>query len=79
MVGKLWFGKPRVDFEVLVLINEGTSSPDCGTYALKRFFIDYEVKNNKKVKENLKKCFYMDDLLQSVHNVEKAKVLVRKQ
>ena len=33
--------------------------------------------DNKKVEENLKKGFYVDDLLQSVHNVEKAKVLVK--
>ena len=35
------------------------------------------MKNNRKVVENLKKGFYADDFLQSVHNVEKAKVLVK--
>ena len=55
----------------------GTSSPVCSTYALKRFFIDYEVKNNRKVEKNLKKGLHIYDLLQSVHNVEKAKVLVK--
>ena len=69
--------KPPVDFEMLVHIFGGTPSPAYSTYALKRSFIDYEVKNNKKVEENLKKGFYVDDLLQSVHNVEKAKVLVK--
>ena len=62
---------------MLVHIFGGTSSPACSTYALKRSFIDYEVKNNKDVEENLKEGFYVDDLLQSVHNVEKAKVLVK--
>ena len=69
--------KPPVDYEILVHIFGGTSSPACSTYALKRSFIDYEVKNNKEVEENLKKSFYVDDLLQSVHNMEKAKVLVK--
>ena len=69
--------KPPADFEMLVHIFGGTSSPACSTYTLKRSFIDYEVKNNKDVEENLKEGFYVDDLLQSVHNVEKAKVLVK--
>ena len=69
--------KPPVDYEMLVHIFGGTSSPACSTYALKRSFIDYEVKNNNEVEENLKKGFYVDDLLQSVHNMEKAKVLVK--
>ena len=69
--------KPPADFEMLVHIFGGTSSPTCSTYTLKRSFIDYEVKNNKDVEKNLKEGFYVDDLLQSVHNVEKAKVLVK--
>ena len=55
----------------------GTSSPVCSTYALKGFFIDYEVKNSKKVEKSLKKGFHIYDLFQSVHDVEKAKVLVK--
>ena len=55
--------KPPVDFEMLVHIFGGISSPACSTYALKSSFIDYEVKNNKKFEENLKKGFYVDDLL----------------
>ena len=62
---------------MLVHIFGGISSPACSTYALKSSFVDYEVKNNKKFEENLKKGFYVDDLLQSVHNVERAKVLVK--
>ena len=50
---------------------------DSSTYVLKIYFIDYEVKNNKKGEENLEEGFYVDDLLQSVHNVEKSKVLVK--
>ena len=69
--------KPPVNYEMLVHILGVTFSQACSTYALKRSLIDYEVKNNKKVEENLKKSFYADDLLQSVHNVEKAKVLVK--
>ena len=79
MVGTSRFGKPSIDLKMLVLIVEEISFPAGGTYALKRSFIDYEVNNNKKIKENLKKWFYVDDLLQSVHNVEKAKVLLMKQ
>ena len=67
---------PPVNFEMLVHIFGRTSSPACSIDALKISFIDYEVKNNKKVEQNLKKGFYVDDLLQSVYNVEKAKVLV---
>ena len=55
--------KPPVDYDMLVHIFGGTSSPACSTYPLKRSFIDYEVKNNKKVEENLKAGFYVDDLL----------------
>ena len=69
--------KPPVDYEMLVHIFGGTSSPACSSYALKRSFIDYEKENNKEVEENLKKGFYVDDLLQSVQNVEKAKALVK--
>ena len=61
---------------MLVDIFGGTSSSACSPYALKKSFIDYEVKNNKKVEENFKKCFYVDNLLQSVQNMEKEKVLV---
>ena len=50
-------GKPPVDFEMLVHIFGVTSSPACSTYALKRSFIDYEVMNNRKVEDNLKKGF----------------------
>ena len=69
--------KRPVDFEMLVHILGGISSSACSTFALKRPFIDYEVKNNKKVEENLEKGFYENDLLQSVHNVENAKVIVK--
>ena len=62
---------------MLVHIFGGTSSPACSTYALKRSFIDFQVKNNEKVEDNLKKGFYVDDLLQSGLNVEKIKVLVK--
>ena len=55
--------KPPADFEMLVHIFGGTSSPTCSTYTLKRSFIDYEVKNNKDVEKNLKEGFYVDDLL----------------
>ena len=69
--------KPPAVYEMLVHIFEGISSPACSTYALKRSFIDYQVKNNKKVEDNLEKGFYVDDLLQSVLNVEKVKGLVK--
>ena len=62
---------------MLVHIFGGTSSPACSTYALKRSFIDFQVKSNEKVEDNLKKGFYVDDLLQSGLNVEKIKVLVK--
>ena len=62
---------------MLVHIFGGTSSPACSTYALKRSFIGFQVKNNEKVEDNLKKGFYVDDLLQSGLNVEKIKVLVK--
>ena len=62
---------------MLVHIFGGTSSPACSTYALKRSFIDFQVKNNEKVEDNLQKGFYVDDLLQSGLNVEKIKVLVK--
>ena len=55
--------KPPVDSEMLAHIFGGTSSPACSTYALKRSFIDYDVKNNKKVEDNLRKGFNVDDLL----------------
>ena len=51
--------KPPVDFEMLVHILGGISSSAYSTFALKRSFIDYEVKNNKKVEENLEKGFFM--------------------
>ena len=50
-------GKPPVDFEMLVHIFGVTSPPACSTYLLKRSVIDYEVKNNKKIEDNLKKGF----------------------
>ena len=58
MVGTSRFGKPCIDLKMLVLIVEEISFPAGDTYALKRSFIDYEVNNNKKIKENLKKCFF---------------------
>ena len=39
---------PPGDFEVLVHIFRGTSSPACSTYELKGFFIDYEVEEKTK-------------------------------
>ena len=69
--------KSPVFYKMLVHIFGGTSSPACSTYALKRSFIDFQVKNNEKVEDNLKKGFYVDDLLQSGLNVEKIKVLVK--
>ena len=57
---------------MLAHIFGATSSPACSIYGLKKSLIDYEVKNNKKVYENLKRGFYADDLLQSVHNVKKS-------
>ena len=49
---------PPGDFEILVHIFRGTSSPACGAYELKGFFIDYEVEEKtKKLKKILRRVF----------------------
>ena len=55
----------------------GTSSPSCSNYALKRTAVDGETKFGKEAAETLQNNFYVDDLLKSVDDEDKAIKLIK--
>ena len=56
---------------------EGTSSPDCSNYALRRTARDNEIKYDPEVAETLRSDFYVDDLLKSGKDEEIAVTLMK--
>ena len=57
---------------------EGTSSPSCCNYALKRTALDNEEKYQKVVTDTSRRNIYADDLLKSVRDVNTAICLLHK-
>ena len=55
----------------------GTSSPSCSNYALRRTARDREQKYGKEVADTLRGDFYVDDLLKSVQDKQKAIKLMK--
>ena len=55
----------------------GTSLPSCSNYALRRTARDHEQKYGKEVADTLRGDFYVDDLLKSVQDKQKAIKLMK--
>ena len=66
-----------VDHEMCVHVFGGTSSPSCSNYALKRTAVDGETKFGKEAAETLQNNFYVDDLLKSADDENKAIKLIQ--
>ena len=60
------------DFEMFVHVFEGTSSPSCCNYALKRTAYDNKPRYQTDIMDTLNRNFYVDDLLKSVKDVKTA-------
>ena len=61
-----------VDFDMGAHVIEGTSSPSCCNYTLKRTGLDNGEKDQKEVTDTLRRNFHVDDLLKSVRDVNTA-------
>ena len=66
-----------LDFEMNVHVFEGTSSPSCCNYALKKAALDNESNYHPVVALTLKRNFYVYDLLKSVKDVSTAVKLIQ--
>ena len=66
-----------VDHEMCVHVFGGTSSPSCINYTLKRTAVDGEAKFGKEAAETLQNNFYVDDLLKSADDENKAIKLIQ--
>ena len=66
-----------VDHEMCVHVFGGTSSTYCSNYALKRTANDGEDQFGKEAAETLQINFYVDDLLKSVDDEDKAMKLIK--
>ena len=64
--------KEIIDHEMCVHVFRGVSSGACSNYALRRTAIEKENKYGKDAAETLKNNFYVDDMLKSVENEDKA-------
>ena len=69
--------REAVDHEMCVHVFGGTSSPFCSNYALKRTAIDGETKFAKEAGKFLQNSFYVDDLLKSADDEDKAIKLIK--
>ena len=69
--------RESIDHEMCVHVFGGTSSPSCSNYALKGTTVDGETKFGKEAAETLLNNFYVDDLLKSVDDEDKAIKLVK--
>ena len=65
------------DFEINVHLFEGTSSPSCCNYALKKTALDNESNYHPDVALTLIRNFYVDDLLKFVKDVSTAVKLIQ--
>ena len=65
-----------LDSEMNVHVFEGTSSPSCCNYALKKTTLDNESNYHPDVALTLKRNFCVDDLLKSVKDVSTAVKLI---
>ena len=66
-----------LDFEMNVHVFEGTSSPSCCNYALKKAALDNESNYHPVVALTLKRNFYVYDLVKSVKDVSTAVKLIQ--
>ena len=69
--------KEIIDHEICVHVFGGVSSGACSNYALRRTAIENENKYGKDAAEMLKNNFYVDDILKSVENEDKAITLMK--
>ena len=69
--------KEIIDHEMCVHIFGGVSSGACSNYALRRTAIENENKYGKDATETLKNNFYIDKMLKSVENEDKAIRLIK--
>ena len=69
--------KDIIDHEMCVHVFGGVSSGACSNYALRRTAIENENKYGKYAAETLKSNFYVDDMLKSVENENKALRLMK--
>lgn len=66
-----------INQEMCMHVFDGTSSPSCCSYVLKRTSIDGEDQFGKSTSETLQDNFYMDDLLKSLDNEWQAIKLIK--
>ena len=66
-----------LDFEMNVHVFEGTSSPSCCNYVLKKTALGNKINYHPDVALTLKKKFYVDDLLKSLKDVSTAVKLIQ--
>lgn len=64
------------EFQMLVYLLGGISSPSCACYALKRTASDNEKHFDQETFPTIKRNFYVDDCLKSVENVQEASQLM---
>ena len=69
--------KEIIDHEMCVHVFGSVSSGACSNYALKRTAIENKNKYGKDAAETLKNNFYVDDMLKSVENEDKAITLMK--
>ena len=69
--------KKLIDYEMCVHVFDGTSSPSCSNYDLKRTSIDGEDQFGKAAAETLQDNFYVDDLLKSLDNEREAMKFIK--
>ena len=69
--------KEIIDHEICVHVFGGVSSGACSNYALRRTAIENESNYDKDAAETLKNNFYVDDMLKSVENEDKAITLMK--
>ena len=69
--------KEIIDHEMCVHVFGGVSSGACSNYALRRTAIEIENKYGKDAAETVKNNFYVDDMLKSVENEDKAITLMK--
>ena len=69
--------RQSVDHGMCVHVFGGTSSPSCSNYALKKAVVDGKPKFGKEAAETLQNNFYVDDLLKSADDENKAIKLIQ--
>ena len=71
------YDNPIVYCQMNVHVFGATSSPGCSNYALKKTSVDYKHVHGLEASNNLQRNFYVDDLLKSIKNEEKAINLIK--